>query len=119
MKKILLITMFFFVGSTAIHPNLNLNGVSIDSGMNDKTFSFELAATAAQQSLKIISDVKEPMMIKIVDKSGFIRIQKELHLDREIDLTSLREGLYLIKVHVGNHMEVKRFYKGRDGIAIR
>ncbi|MFD2565264.1 T9SS type A sorting domain-containing protein [Aquimarina rubra] len=118
MKKVLLITLFF-VGLIPVYPNFDDMGTTLLTLSNDKPFSFELDATAAEQAITIRSDVKEPMLVKIIDKSGFIRIQKKLHLDREIDLTILEEGLYLIKVHVGNHMEVKRFYKGRDGVDIR
>ncbi|AXT53213.1 T9SS C-terminal target domain-containing protein [Aquimarina sp. BL5] len=118
MKKVLLIILFF-VGLTSLYSNLGYTEVDVLAFTNDKTFSFELDATSTEQSITILSDVKEPMLIKIIDKSGFIRIQKKLHLDREIDLALLDEGLYLIKVHVGNHMKVKRFYKGNDGVDIR
>ncbi|WP_298543724.1 T9SS type A sorting domain-containing protein [uncultured Aquimarina sp.] len=118
MKKILLIILFF-VGLTSLHSNLDYTETNGLAFANDKTFSFELDATSTQQSITILSDVKEPMLIKIIDKSGFIRIQKKLHLDREIDLAILDEGLYLIKVYVGNHMEIKRFYKGNDSVDIR
>ncbi len=111
--------MLFFVGLTPLYSNLDYTEMDVLAVTNDRTFSFELDATAAQQSISILSDVKEPMLIKIIDKSGFIRIQKKLHLDREIDLVLLEEGLYLIKVYVGNHMEVKRFYKGNDGVNVR
>ncbi len=118
MKKVLLI-ISFFVGFTSSYPNFNHFETDKLISNKDKTFSFELDATAAEQSITIRSDVKEPMLIKIIDKSGFIRIQKKLHLDRTIDLSLLLEGLYLIKVYVGNHTEVKRFYKGQDGVDIR
>lgn len=111
--------MMFFIGLASSYPNfdhVNTNKLTLN---NDKAFSFELDATAAEQSITIRSDVREPMLIKIIDKSGFIRIQKELHLDRTIDLSLLLEGLYLIKVYVGNHTEVKRFYKGQDGVDVR
>ncbi len=111
--------MLFFVGLTSLYSNIGYTEANVLTFVNDKAFSFELDATSTQQSITILSDVKEPMLIKIIDKSGFIRIQKKLHLDREIDLSLLEEGLYLIKVHVGNHMEVKRFYKGNDGVDIR
>ncbi|WP_378177302.1 T9SS type A sorting domain-containing protein [Aquimarina sp. SS2-1] len=118
MKKIIL-TFLFVVGVSSLSANW-MHMVATDSLLtNDKNFSFELDATATQQSITILSDVKEPMLIKIMDKSGFIRIQKELHLDREIDLTELQVGLYLIKVQVGNYFEIKRFYKGTDGVDVR
>ncbi|WP_299184637.1 T9SS type A sorting domain-containing protein [uncultured Aquimarina sp.] len=87
--------------------------------INDTTFSFKLESTTAQQSITIISDVREPMLIKVIDDSGFIRIQKKLHVDREVDISGLLEGTYVIRIYVGNHTAVKRFYKGQDGVDIK
>lgn len=116
MKQRLLIIAFLFACALVQAGTSNLD---VNPFLNDKTFSFELKANATQNALVIVTDAKIPMEIKIIDKSGYVRIRKELHMDREIDLSLLIEGFYLIKVHAGNHVEVKRFYKGKDGLDIR
>ncbi|MBW1298232.1 T9SS type A sorting domain-containing protein [Aquimarina litoralis] len=118
MKKILLV-LIVVISVGTLYPRNHLNIGELVTSSNENTSSIELKATAADQSITIISDIKEPMLIKIMDESGFIRIQKNLHQDREIDITSLLEGLYVMKVSVGNRIELKRFYKGKDGVDVR
>lgn len=118
MKRILLIISIFMSFISFAHVDFGAANLPVD--INDDTeFSFELETTAVEQSLTIISTVKEPMLIKIIDKSGFIRIHKEIHLDRQIDLSVLKEGSYIIRVYVGNHVKTKIFHKGGDEVDIR
>lgn len=118
MKKILLVLIAMFGMSTMYSKSLKHTPTSIDF-FNDKTPTIALKATATDQYISIISDIKESMVIKIMDTSGFIRIQKKLHQDRDIDISLLLEGLYVMKVSVGNRIELKRFYKGKDGVDVR
>ncbi|WP_299606466.1 T9SS type A sorting domain-containing protein [uncultured Aquimarina sp.] len=118
MKKILLVLIVMFgINTMYSKPSVDIT-TPIDFS-NDKTPAIMLKATAADQYISIVSDIKEPMVIKIMDASGFIRIEKKLHLDRDIDISLLLEGLYVMKVSVGNRIELKRFYKGKDGVDIR
>ncbi|WP_299898748.1 T9SS type A sorting domain-containing protein [uncultured Aquimarina sp.] len=118
MKKILLVLIVMFgINTMYSNPPVDIT-IPIDFS-NDKTPAIMLKATAADQYISIVSDIKEPMVIKIMDASGFIRIEKKLHLDRDIDISLLLEGLYVMKVSVGNRIELKRFYKGKDGVDIR
>ena len=88
--------------------------------INEETSLFEIEASATTEYLNIIlNNPQAPVEVKIIDKSGYIRIQKKLHLDTQIDISILRNGLYLIKVYAGNQMAVKRFYKGPDWVDIK
>lgn len=118
MKKILLVLIVTFVMST-IYSKSSVDISTLIDFSNDKTPTIVLKATAADQYISIVSDIKEPMVIKVMDASGFIRIEKKLHLDRDIDISLLLEGLYVMKVSVGNRIELKRFYKGKDSVDIR
>jgi len=117
MKKTVLIISIFISFFSFANDDHSINGPIVTIG--DKEFSFELEATAVEQSLTIISNVKEPMLIMIIDKSGVIRIEKELHLDRQIDLSILKKGAHVIRAYIGNHVEVKTFYKGSDVVGAR
>ena len=114
MKKVLLIISIFISFISFSYVDHSINDSIINT--SDKNFSFELKATAVEQSLTIISNAKEPMLIMIVDKSGVIRIEKKLHLDRQIDLSILTKGAYVIRAYIGNYVEIKTFYKGTDSI---
>ncbi len=115
MRKLLLFTLFLF-GIHLMYSN-DLN--TIKTEVNDNLFSFDLKTNATSESLTIVTNTNQSIMIKVIDKSGLIRIQKKLHLERAIDVSALKVGHYLIKVYSGNHMAVRRFYKGRDAINVR
>ncbi len=111
MKNILLYSLFL-IGLSSLHANDNNT-----SPLNDELFSFEIEPTATSEFIDIVTNNKyQVITIKIIDKSGFIRIERKLHLDRTIDVSALREGFYLIKVYSENHTAIKRFYKGQDNI---
>ncbi|MBQ4821761.1 T9SS type A sorting domain-containing protein [Aquimarina sp. MMG016] len=117
MKNVLLFTLFL-VGTILSYSS----GLSDKEAtfFNDEVFSFEIESSTPSEFLNIIfNGPRKPVLVKIIDKSGFIRIEKRMHLDTQIDLSILRTGLYLVKVYSGNQMAVKRFYKGRDAINIR
>lgn len=85
--------------------------------INDESFSFEVKPTATSEFINIVTNrPNQSITIKVIDKAGFIRIQKDLHLDRVLDVSELREGFYLIKVYSENDMAIKRFYKGQDAV---
>ncbi|WP_271784380.1 T9SS type A sorting domain-containing protein [Aquimarina algiphila] len=117
MKNILLLCMLF-ISITLSYSNDWNDEKNITT--NDNTFEFNIQATSTPQFLNIVTNrPKESIEVKIIDKSGFIRIRSKLHLEREIDISELRVGLYLIKIYSGNHMAIKRFYKGRDVVTNR
>ena len=57
---------------------------------------------------------KQAVNVKIMDLSGFLRMEKEIHLDKQIDVTSLPDGTYLVKISSDKHMAIVKFVKGGD-----
>ena len=57
---------------------------------------------------------KQAVNVKIMDLSGFLRIEKEIHLDKQIDVTSLPDGTYLVKISSDKHLAIEKFVKGGD-----
>ncbi len=111
--KNLLLFILFFIGSLLVYPN-DKNPVG---DFNDELFSFEIKPSITSHFITIETNVPNQLIeIKIIDQAGHIRIQKELHLDREIDVSQLRQGFYLVKVYTNNSMAIKRFYKGPDRV---
>ncbi len=111
--KNLLLCALFFMGSILVHSN----DISPINELNDELFSFEVKPSVTSHFITIVTNVSKQLIeVKIIDESGFIRIQKQLHLDREIDVSGLREGFYVIKVYSGNNTAIQRFYKGQDGV---
>ena len=109
----LLVHVLLFMTPFLIYPN-NFNDKDLGL-LNDNLFSFDIEAVATSDLLTIVTNSPDQsVVVKVIDKSGFIRIEKQLHLDKDIDVSGLREGFYLIKVYSGNNMAVKRFYKGQD-----
>ncbi len=112
MKKLLLILSLLLVPVSILQAN---NDKSIL--INDEVFSIQVKPSITSEFIRIETNIaKESILVKIIDKAGFIRIEKKLHLDREIDVSWLRKGYYLVKVYSENNMAIKRFYKGQDAI---
>ncbi len=108
--KNLLLYFLFFAGSLSMFSNND----SV-SPLNDELFSFEIQPAITSEHINIVTNnPNEVITVKIIDKAGLIRVQQQLHLDRTLDVSSLREGFYLIKVYSENNMAIKRFYKGQD-----
>ncbi|SHI57973.1 hypothetical protein [Aquimarina spongiae] len=115
MKKVLLYFLLF-AGMTLVYPNLpeSTNPIKV----NNEVFSVEVAPaiTSGLITIKTNLDVKGPLQIKIMDKGGLVRLEKKLHLERDIDVSGLRKGHYLVEVYTGNYVAIGRFYKGQDAI---
>ncbi|MEW7291555.1 T9SS type A sorting domain-containing protein [Aquimarina sp. 2304DJ70-9] len=112
MKKVLLY-LLFFIGSFLVYSN----DKNPNHEFNDELFSFEIKPSITSHFITIVTHVPNQLIeVKIIDQAGLIRIQKQLHLDREIDVSGLREGYYVIKLYSGNNTAIKRFYKGQDGV---
>lgn len=110
MKKAVFFIMILFglfsVHATELHTDRTHNS-------NTPNFSFDLESNATSHILKLITKpLKSNAEIKIIDESGFIRFQEKFHLNKEIDVSGLKNGLYLIKVYSEHHVAVKRFIKG-------
>ncbi len=118
MKSILLF-VFVLIGTSATYSNA-INGSTL-MDFNDEVFSFTIkpAITSDYITIETNSKIKQSLVIKIIDNSGFIRVEKELHLNRQIDVSEFKKGSYLIKIYSGNNMAVQRFYKGRDGVHVK
>ncbi len=114
MKK-LLVLMLFLMSVSFLYPN-EVNNTDLIM-LNDEVFSFEIKPAITSEFVKIETNrPSQSLHVKIIDKAGFIRIDKKLHLDRELDVSELRKGYYLIKIYSENSMAIKRFYKGQDAV---
>ncbi|GAA4277910.1 T9SS type A sorting domain-containing protein [Aquimarina mytili] len=112
MKNVLL-SVLFFVGLFLVYPN----DKKPVNDLNDELFSFEIKPSVTSHFISIETNVPNQLIeIKIVDQAGHIRVRQKLHLDREIDVSGLREGFYIVKVYAGNNTAIKRFYKGQDRV---
>ncbi|GAA4272128.1 hypothetical protein GCM10022258_14220 [Aquimarina gracilis] len=88
------------------------------SSTNNEVFSFDIKPSITSEFIRI--ETNKPnysLHLKIIDKAGFIRMEKKLHLDREVDVSELRKGYYLIKIYSENDMAIRRFYKGQDAVS--
>lgn len=83
---------------------------------NDKDeIIYKVEPAITSDYIEIITyPAKQVVNVKIMDLSGYLRIEKELHLDKQIDVTSLPEGTYLVKISSEKHMAIERFVKGGD-----
>ncbi|MBQ0732819.1 T9SS type A sorting domain-containing protein [Aquimarina celericrescens] len=114
MKKLLLVTLFFAI---TIISYGNERDTHNPLPVNDEIFSFEIKPSITSEFIRI--ETNKPahsLHIKIIDKAGFIRMEKKLHLNRNVDVSELRKGYYLIKIYSENDMAIKRFYKGQDAV---
>ncbi|TPN83512.1 T9SS type A sorting domain-containing protein [Aquimarina algicola] len=117
MKNVILIIVVLMLGHTTYSHDFRFKK-KIE--LNEITFSFELQSNATSESLTLLTnDRYQELLVKVIDKSGFVRIQKRLHADKEIDVSFLREGFYLVKVYHKNNMAVQRFYKGKDRLNVK
>ncbi len=108
----LLLCLILLMGTSLMYSN-DLN----DKNPRDKVFSFEIMPAATSGFITIVTNIpKQSVLVKIIDKAGLIRVQKELHLERDLDVSELRNGHYLMKIYADNDMAVKRFYKGKDAV---
>ncbi|MCK8520794.1 T9SS type A sorting domain-containing protein [Aquimarina sp. D1M17] len=113
MKKFLL--YFLLIGAITF---TNANHPILFKTNNTASFSFEISPQTTSGTISIKTNLpnKNVILVKIIDKAGYIRIQKKLHLEREIDVSALKKGHYLVKVYHRNSMAINRFYKGKDAI---
>ncbi len=115
----LLLSLFILFSTSVTYSNVIHNSNPVD--FNDEVFSFIIKPAITSDYITIVtnSKIKQSLVIKIIDNSGFIRVEKELHLNRQIDVSEFKKGSYLIKIYSGNNMAVQRFYKGRDGVHVK
>ncbi|MBP2832954.1 T9SS type A sorting domain-containing protein [Aquimarina sp. U1-2] len=114
MKKLVLTTLFMMSILVTFANHIPGNVLSMP---NEDIFSFEIKPSITSEFIKIETNIPaQSLHIKVIDKAGFIRIEKKLHLERELDVSSLRKGYYLIKIYTENSMAIKRFYKGQDAV---
>ncbi len=114
MKK-LLVSLLFIVSSSFLYSNEGTNNNR--SIVNDDVFSFQIKPSITSEFIKIKTNrPSHSLHIKVIDKAGFIRIEKKLHLERDLDVSELRKGYYLVKIYSDNSMAIKRFYKGQDAV---
>ncbi len=114
MKKILLSVLLLISVSLAYS---NIVPKYYPLMIANEVFSFEIKPSITSEFIKIETNVQtQSILVKVIDKAGFIRIERKLHLDRDIDVSSLRKGHYLVKVYSENNMAIKRFYKGQDAV---
>ncbi|RZS93486.1 T9SS type A sorting domain-containing protein [Aquimarina brevivitae] len=86
---------------------------------NDKII-YEIEPTLTSDWIMIKTyPEKQVVNVKIMDLSGFLRIEKEVHMDKKIDVTSLPNGTYIVKISSDQHAQIAQFVKGGDAVTVR
>jgi len=85
------------------NPNLSVSGFDADLAKLIKVFPNPVVNT-------ITIDTKEKVSYRIFDSNGKTLIAKTAYTD-QVDITSLRSGLYFIQLYVNNQTQAYRFIK--------